>query len=824
MDLLWVTRADMDAFGTENFSPHSPRGKERVYFACHPADFERYFYDVATDIFRTQNCAIYYNPDPDAKWSEEELDLDFSQMQLLVIPIPSNFLFSKSRARDVEFQYAMDHHIPILPLMQEGELEMSFNEICGDLQFLSKVKKDPTALPFSQKLSKFLQSVLLGDALVQKVRDAFCAYIFLSYRKKDRKYAQELMRLIHKNDFARDIAIWYDEYLAPGENFNDAIFNAMAKSEIFALVVTPNLLNEENYVKNVEYPEAVKTGMKILPVKMRKTWSFWLKRKFKKIPKPIKGSDETALSTALVEALTNIALSENTSDPKHLFFIGLAYLGGIDVEMDQEKALTLIQTAAEAGLLEAMSKLVSMYQKGEAVKRDYQQAIIWQKRLVAALREVYESAPTRENAQNLFYSLWDLSSFWENMGNFDEAKEVCVAMCTFAREAKAQFDFTRYVSVSFGKLGDVMENLGDLQAAKAYYEKMLAIDEALAGEKGTAEAQRDLAVACGKLGGILENLEDLQAAKQCYEKTLAIFEALADEQETARSQSDLAISYGKLGDVARAYGDLRSARVYAEKAVAILEALAGETGSAEFRRNLSIAYSGLGEVAYEAGDLEMAKEYYKKALSIGEKLAEETGTLEFRRKLAIDYRRLGDVALDAEDFKTAKLYFTMAFSVAKKIVDETGTVQSRKDLSIYYERLGDVAKEAGDFKTAKDYYMQELAIDEVLDAEVSTISSRRGVSISYTHLGDVARDTKDFEAAKVYYEKALAIDRTIVKETETVEARRNLSATYSKLGDAFCGLLELETAREYYETSLAMDEALVAECDLAEACGDLVTV
>ena len=59
------------------------------------------------------------------------------------------------------------------------------------------------------------------------------------------------MRLIHQNDFCRDIAIWYDEYLEPGENFNNAILKAIEKSKLFTMVVTPNLINEDNYVKNM---------------------------------------------------------------------------------------------------------------------------------------------------------------------------------------------------------------------------------------------------------------------------------------------------------------------------------------------------------------------------------------------------------------------------------------------------------------------------------------------------------------------------------------------------------------------------------------------
>ena len=76
------------------------------------------------------------------------------------------------------------------------------------------------------------------------------------------------MKLIHKNPQCRDIAIWYDEFLTPGESFNQEIEKALEKSELFTLLVTPNLINEENYIHSVEYPMAQSAKKQILPVEM----------------------------------------------------------------------------------------------------------------------------------------------------------------------------------------------------------------------------------------------------------------------------------------------------------------------------------------------------------------------------------------------------------------------------------------------------------------------------------------------------------------------------------------------------------------------------
>lgn len=120
-------------------------------------------------------------------------------MQLFVVPVTTKLLTKENRAMDVEVPFAFENHIPVLPLMQESGLDDVYNKIFGDLQYLNKRDLDPTVIQYDEKLTKYLESVIVGDELAKKIRAAFGAYIFLSYRKKDRKYAQELMSLIHSN-------------------------------------------------------------------------------------------------------------------------------------------------------------------------------------------------------------------------------------------------------------------------------------------------------------------------------------------------------------------------------------------------------------------------------------------------------------------------------------------------------------------------------------------------------------------------------------------------------------------------------------------------
>ncbi len=303
-------------------------------------------------------------------------------MQLVVMPVTTKLLTEPCRAMEVELPLAKEKHIPVLPLMMEQGLDDVFSKHFGDLQYLDPNDRDETKRKFDEVLARYIESVLVSDELAEEVRAAFDAYIFLSYRKKDRRKAQELMRLIHRSPLCRDIAIWYDEFLTPGEDFNDAIRKMLQKSDLFALVVTPNLLEKDNYVMTEEYPAAMKQKKPVLPVEMEETDLEQLDEHYKSLPPCVKGEASEEFSDALLEKIKVMAVDTNDTDPGHNFLIGLAYLAGIDVEVDAERGIELIIGAAKAGVLDAMELLIIMYETGMGVTRDYYEGVKWREEYV----------------------------------------------------------------------------------------------------------------------------------------------------------------------------------------------------------------------------------------------------------------------------------------------------------------------------------------------------------------------------------------------------------------------------------------------------------
>ena len=408
----------------------APNGKARVYFTCHPDDFDKYFDKVCSDIFKSHEPAIYYTPDMTAEFEEENKEADLGRNNLFVIPVTYKLLTTKNRAMNHDFPYAKKNNIPVLPLMMEkglDELYRARNKF-SNLQYLNPFSTDYTEISYEEKLKKFLNSVIIGDELAKRVRGAFDAYIFLSYRKKDRRYANELMKLIHNNPECRNTAIWFDEFLSPGESFTENIDKILKNSKLFALLVTPNLLEEPggkpNFVMGTEYPAALASGMKILPAEMEETNKDELSKKFDKLPSCINPvAENERLRKRLVKALALTAKSAKDDNPEHNFLIGLAYLEGIDVEVNRDLGMNLINSAARDNLPEAMEKLRDMYLERSAERQNGSWARYWAEKIYSHYKKIYgEESRKTLAALNVYADILRETGY--NKGDYKKAFEL----------------------------------------------------------------------------------------------------------------------------------------------------------------------------------------------------------------------------------------------------------------------------------------------------------------------------------------------------------------------------------------------------------------
>ncbi|MBQ3490845.1 MAG: tetratricopeptide repeat protein [Clostridia bacterium] len=744
----------------------SPEHKPRVYFTCHPEDFSKYFEKICEDIFRTNDCVVFYTENMNEEIEEKYKESDLGQMNLFVIPVTFKLLKEINRAMDSDFRYAKEKNIPVLPVMMETGLDAlySLQDKFGELQYLSPYSKDITAISYAEKLKKYLDSVLVSNETAQRIRKAFDAYIFLSYRKKDRHYANELMKRIHNHPEFRDIAVWYDEFLTPGESFRENIEKMMKDSKLFTLLVTPNLLEyvngKPNYVMEHEYPDAKAAGMNILPTEMEETDKTELCSKYKDIPDCVNPNEDAIFKERILDSLSKIAVSANNSDPEHNFLIGLAYLDGIDVEMNKERGVELIISSAETGLPEAMKKLYVMYGEGIGVQVNYKKAVFWAEKIV-------EYNINRYGAEN-FHTLTSLnnlavtySKLGENVKAAEILENVYLIDCKiFGEEHQDTLTVLNNLAVIYGRLGDH-------QKALTFFETVYARSAGIPYEEylGRLTMINNLAHAYGKLGN--------------YEKAVELFEKVYDFQckflgeehdDTLTTLSNLAGMYGERGESQKAM------EVF-EKVYAIRRRIFGE----EHPNTLAV----LGNLAGMYGDIgktERALELYEYVYAkhceiLGE---EHPDTLTTLNNLAYHYGNVGNHEKSLELSKNV-------YAIRKRILGENhpDTLTTFSNLAGIYYTLGNCQK-------AVEIFEQVLLLQcRVLPNERHPEILRTLGNLAYTYraLGNYRKALESFE--KIYTVKSEYMG---AEHPESLVALSDLAQTYDAMGE--------------YQKALALNEKI----------------
>ena len=340
-----------------------------------------------------KNPAIIYfrRYDLDPTVNFEDLKVMISQSQVTVVLVTPEYLEKNSNEEDhnKEYQYLKSSHIPFLPIITRGVTVEEYEKTFGTIQYLDLDQHDDTQISIDKKLENYFKLYIVKDDDYMVAKSAFKNFVFLSYRKKDRAEALKLIDEIHKNEECQDIAIWYDEFLVAGEAFEKKLERKLKKCNALLLCVTPNLVNEDNYVREVEYKYAHEVHKTVLPIKAIDTSLTLLKQAFIDIPDPVEPSEA---STALIN-ITKVEAKKTT--PRKMYALGLAYLFGIEVEINRSIALSYLEKAANKGYIDALRFLANIYLNGTGVLRDFDKG------------EMYQSLLAKKMKKGVTYDIFD---------------------------------------------------------------------------------------------------------------------------------------------------------------------------------------------------------------------------------------------------------------------------------------------------------------------------------------------------------------------------------------------------------------------------------
>ena len=223
--------------------------------------------------------------------------------------------------------------------------------------------------------------------------------------------------------------------------------------------------------------------------------------------------------------------------------------------------------------------------------------------------------------------------------------------------------------------GNLADNQGDYEVARALYEESLSIRRELGDKQGIANTLNNLGIVSKEQG-------DYRGARVLYEESLSIRREIGD-------RVGIAYSLNNLGVVAHEQSDYTASQAYHEQSLAIKSEIGDQGG---------IAYSlnNLGTVALDQGDYGSSRAYYEQSLAIFREIGDQGS-------IAYSLNNLGVVAWHQDDSETARGLYEESLSIFRELGDKRGIAGSLNS-------LGNVARGRGDYRGARTLQEEGLAI------------------------------------------------------------------------------------------------------------------
>lgn len=725
----------------------SPDGKSRVCILGHPDDYSLYFDTLSQQILAQHNCAVWY-PSDEFLPSDEAFRFQLSQMQLVIVMVTGRFFLEHSALAGITGILTEELHIPMLPIVFETGLDAVYAQYYKTMHYISPVTNDTyaTDISYEQKLSKFINSILVSDDDIAQINQAFDASLFISYRKKDREHAIKLMKQIHSCDLFLGVAIWYDELLVPGDSFLSGINEKLHACDLFTMVVTPNLLEPGNFVMEVEYKEACTLGKSIFPVEMVSTNPLALAQCYPQIPESICLNKGSHFEKKLYEKLFGRLVHPAEFSQSKFYYLGLAYLNGINVEVNFEIAQTLLHKAADMGYVPAFEQLITMYREGQGVSRDLQKSLELQGILINGLYHLYQSDTDTATRNKLHYHLFQMIESYEKGGLIEQAEKYLQMMHQLADIGHSEFllssqedktslgIYTNYLM----KYASLLRKKGHHEQARDCYEKCAATRLQLLQWSETPEEQwmrmRAVSTIYLELGDMeMHQLNNLDAAEYFYTYTNNLREmivascAKGDATELGYRR-DLSNIIWRLGDLMLTKAQIQNSGSgknamasyeYFTKCLTMRLALLEEAKTEQAEDEVATAYLGLAKLILYCHpllpvDLDYGLTCICEALTIAEKIM----NLRKSRQSLTRVVRMSEIKASLLMNKKEPEAAFLALKHAQKLME---ALVSEQHLADDIFRLAGLYKDAADLflmikqsDYAITYYQKALALLEML--------------------------------------------------------------------------------------------------------------
>jgi tetratricopeptide (TPR) repeat protein/tRNA A-37 threonylcarbamoyl transferase component Bud32 len=327
------------------------------------------------------------------------------------------------------------------------------------------------------------------------------------------------------------------------------------------------------------------------------------------------------------------------------------------------------------------------------------------------------------------------------------------------------------------KLGDLCEDLGDIEGARTALDSAVAAFQAAGVEPGSARAP-DLASAYRNLASVSERGKQRELALEYIDKGLALVPSGQTDPQAGMSRARLQALRGKL---LRRSGKRAEART---ELLALLDELhvdernVGENVADIERAELAAwCRSELSELEGALGDPTGRVAQLERALAIREGLyARDPSSRRARQQLIVSLSNLGSAQLQLGDSKAGLLLVQRAADLGERQVEEfPGLADYRFNLSGVLINLGAIHYEQDDLESARTCMERSREISSrLLEAEPQRAEYR-------AHLIAASSNLIAFELQLKHYAETLArldpFDATLAELLEQSPGELNLVHT-----------------------------------------------
>lgn len=349
-----------------------------------------------------------------------------------------------------------------------------------------------------------------------------------------------------------------------------------------------------------------------------------------------------------------------------------------------------------------------------------------------------------------------LLPLWEMRGHWSEGRDWYLRLLQ-----RVEGEETDVLPGALGNAGLLARMLGELQEARALFERSLALCRQ-SGDEMTAVR------ALNSLGVVAWQENDLALARTHLTEALTILREANDLRQ------QMAV-LNNLGLAAQAQGDYDAARGYYEESVAVGR-------RQDDRYALPTALLNLGVVAMLQGDYVTARQHYEECLAL-RRAAEEAPFV------AVCLNCLGALALEQGEYETARGQLEEALAIARDVGDRTVT-------AFALNNLGSVEFELGNHAAARPLYEESLALHR-------EVGSPHHEANCYEQLGRLALAEGDQRTAQDLCERSLQQARQIESQPVELLALHAVGRTAAAHG-------EPELARKHFRACLTLARELNA--------------